>query len=153
MAKKTESKTTPTTASVDAFLKKTAGDRLDDCKKIVTLMERASGEPATMWGPYMVGFGTRHYQYDSGRSGDIFRIGFAPRKSNITLYLHGALDNFPDDVKKLGKLKSSVGCLYVNKLSDIDLTAFEMLLKKCYQWSTSSKTKDVSKQSVRKPKK
>ncbi len=95
-------------------------------------MKKASGEPAKMWGPHMVGFGTRHYQYESGRSGDIFRIGFAPRKANITLYLHGAVTNFADDVKKLGKIKSSVSCIYVNRLADLDMKVFESLLKKCY---------------------
>ncbi len=132
MAKKSQPKTVVTAESVDSFLKKAAGDRLDDCKKIVALMKKASGEPAKMWGPHMVGFGTRHYQYESGRSGDIFRIGFAPRKANITLYLHGAVTNFADDVKKLGKIKSSVSCIYVNRLADLDMKVFESLLKKCY---------------------
>ena len=88
-------------------------------------MERLSGEPARMWGPSIIGFGRYHYRYDSGREGDMCRIGFAPRKTELVFYLAGLDDA---DFMALGKHRRGKGCLYVKRLADIDMGALEALI-------------------------
>lgn len=123
-------KTVATKVSADKFLDKVEPERKrDDCRAIARIMEEITGEPATMWGPSIVGFGQYHYEYESGHSGDMCRIGFAPRSSNIALYLMTEDD---PDFKKLGKFKRTKGCVYINKLEDIDLAIFKKLIKKSY---------------------
>jgi hypothetical protein len=92
-------------------------------------MARVSGEPARMWGPSIVGFGVRHYRYESGREGEICRIGFSPRAQALTLY---GLDvaGQPDAVAALGKVKTGKGCLYVKRITDVDLKKLEALLRR-----------------------
>jgi hypothetical protein len=151
MAKKYQAKTVVTKVDVDTFINKIESEqKRDDCRAITKIMADLSGEPATMWGSSMVGFGNKHYEYDSGHSGDTFVVGFAPRKQNIVLYLQGAIDSFPADVKKLGNVKTGVGCIYINKLEDIDTSALKTLIGKSIKLSGSGK-KDVSKQSQPKP--
>jgi hypothetical protein len=127
-----ENKTRPTKASVEAFLDAVDNPvRRSDGKSVRAMMERVSGEPATMWGPSIVGFGSCHYRYPSGREGDMPRIGFSPRKANLVLYVGG----FPDYealLAKLGKHKSSTACLYLNKLADVDLGVLEEIATRSY---------------------
>jgi len=115
-----ENKTKPTRVSVAAFLKKAAsGQQLKDCQELVKLFRELTGKPAKMWGPSIVGFGSYHYVYESGREGDAPLVGFSPRKPNLVLYVTTSLD----DLKRLakpGKLKYGVSCLYVRTLDDID---------------------------------
>ena len=115
-----ENKTKPTRVSVAAFLKKAAsGQQLTDCQELVKLFRELTGKPAKMWGPSIVGFGSYHYVYESGREGDAPLVGFSPRKPNLVLYVTTSLD----DLKRLakpGKLKYGVSCLYVRTLDDID---------------------------------
>ena len=124
-----ENKTQPTTASVDAFIAAAEPpERRADAKIIRTMMERLSGEPATMWGPSIIGFGRYHYRYDSGREGDMARIGFSPRRAELVLYLS---DGFPDHaalMARLGKHRTGKSCLYIKRLSDIDLGVLEELV-------------------------
>src|ERR1051325_3058158 len=111
-------KTVVNDKSVTKFLDKVEPEqKRDDCRAISKMMEEVTGEPPKMWGTGIVGFGEYHYVYASGHSGNSCLIGFAPRKSNIVLYLMGALTN-ADEIKKLGKVKTSKGCIYVNKLED-----------------------------------
>jgi hypothetical protein len=125
---KPQNKTQPTQASVEAFLAAiTPEQRRDDCRTLCALMARLSGEPPTLWGPAMVGFGTRHYAYESGREGDIFKIGFSPRKTSLALYVTHRTDT--PLVKGLGKFKAGVACINVNKLADIDLAKLETLIR------------------------
>lgn len=124
-------KTQPTKVSVSSFL---AGiddkDRRAECRAVAAMMKKATGKPAKMWGASIVGFGQYHYQYESGREGDMFLTGFAPRKQALTLYVmdgfsgHGAL------MKKLGKYKVGKSCLYVKRLDDIDRDVLEQLIAK-----------------------
>jgi hypothetical protein len=119
------SKTQITTLSVDDFLAAVSPeDRRQDCQTLVDMMSRLSGEPARMWGPSIVGFGVRHYRYDSGREGDILKVGFSPRKAAITLYVRPSTKDRPN-AERLGKVTAGKGCLYVKRLSDIDLNALE----------------------------
>jgi hypothetical protein len=83
-------------------------------------MTDISHRPATMWGPAIVGFGKRHYRYESGREGDICEVGFAARASGLTLYLAGHLDNYADLLANLGKHKLGKGCLYIKRLRDVE---------------------------------
>ena len=122
-----ENKTQATGASVDAFLDGVAEERRADCRQLVALMERASGEAAKMWGPAIVGFGTYHYAYDSGREGDFLIVGFSPRKTSLTLYGLGLADA-TDALARLGKYKVSGSCLHLKKLADVNLAVLEEMV-------------------------
>ena len=91
-------------------------------------MKRATKAEPKMWGPSIIGFGDYHYKYASGRENDWFMMGFSPRVQNITLYAMGGFD--PDLLKKLGKYKTGKGCLYINKLEDVDQKTLSELIKK-----------------------
>jgi Domain of unknown function (DU1801) len=127
----TENKTKPTKVSVAAFIESIEdATRRADAKSLVKLMQKASGEKPTMWGPAIVGFGKVHYKYDSGREGDMPVIGFSPRKAASVLY--GAIGFSGADalLAKLGKHSTGKGCLYIKKLSDVDLKVLEAMMKK-----------------------
>jgi len=103
--------------------------RRADCLKITDLMQKLTGEPPRMWGDSMVGFGTYHYKYASGREGDWFLVGFSPRKQNLTLYLMSGFKQTESLLMKLGRYKTGKSCLYIKKLDDIDLDVLkEMIL-------------------------
>lgn len=125
-----ELKTKPTPVSAKEFIDSVDNpERREDARALAALMERLSGEPPTMWGPSMIGFGHHHYRYESGREGDIFRIGFSPRKTELVLYGLKNYDQRADLVAKLGKHRAGKGCVYVKRLSDIDQGALETLIK------------------------
>ena len=124
-------KTVPTAADVEAHFASQPEARAADCRVLAALMQRASGHPAVMWGR-MVGFGHHHYVYDSGREGDIFEIGFASGaggKGDISLYL--SLGCMPAEraalLARLGRHREGKGCLYIKRLSDVDLGVLEEL--------------------------
>ena len=122
-------KTTPTEASVDAFLDAVEDDaRREDCRTVLDLMQRVTGEPPQMWGASIVGFGSYHYVYESGREGDWFLTGFAPRKRNLTLYIMAGFSDYDELMARLGKHKTGKSCLYVNRLADIDMEVLEDLV-------------------------
>lgn len=117
----TNLKTQPTIVSVSDFI--AAIDhpgRRQDATAVVTLMSEASGHPATMWGPSIIGFGRYHYRYASGHEGDAPLVGFSPRKANLVFYMAAYEDARADFLTRLGKHKSGKGCVYVTRLSDID---------------------------------
>lgn len=121
MAKKAELKTKVNAASVETFLNSVTDEqKREDCFEILKLMQGVTKEPPKMWGASIVGFGSYHYKGASGREGDWFLTGFSPRKQNLTLYLMGGFDLHEDLLKKLGKFTTSVGCLYIKKLADVD---------------------------------
>ncbi len=125
-----QTRTKPTTSSAAAYIAALTDEtRRADAKVLVQLMQRASGEKPTMWGPAIIGFGSCHYKYDSGREGDMPLIGFSPRKAASVLY--GLLG--PSDAEvllaKLGKHTTGKGCLYIKKMADIDSTVLETLIK------------------------
>jgi hypothetical protein len=117
-----EMKTKPTDSSVEAFLRGIDDPvRQKDCRALVAMLKKATREDATMWGPSIVGFGSYHYKYESGREGDMCAIGISPRKAALSLYLLGGLEPLKELLAKLGKYKTGKGCLYINKLADVDL--------------------------------
>lgn len=123
-----ELKTKKTKESAAAFINAIADpQRRKDCKTIAALMKSVTKSPATMWGTSIVGFGTYHYKYASGQEGDWPLVGFSPRKQNLTIYIMSGFDT--PLLKKLGKCKTSKSCLYINRLSDIDLEVLRQMIK------------------------
>ncbi len=120
-----ENKTQPTRASVRAFVDAVENDtRRQDAHTLLAMMKRVTGVEPQMWGPSIIGFGIQHYRYDSGREGDMPRIGFSPRKGNLALYILTGRES-ADLMARLGKHKTAVSCLYINKLADVDMTVLE----------------------------
>ncbi|HEY4960766.1 MAG TPA: DUF1801 domain-containing protein [Candidatus Limnocylindrales bacterium] len=126
-----ENKTKPTEVSVAAFVDAiTDVTKRADAKALVKLMQKASGEKPKMWGPSIIGFGSIHYKYDSGREGDMPLIGFSPRKAANVLYGAIGFSGAEALLAKLGKHTTGKGCLYIKKLSDVDQTVLETLVVK-----------------------
>lgn len=126
---KAELKTKQTDASVEGFLNSVKDEQQRaDSFRIVEMMKRLSGKEPKMWGPACIGFGNRTLKYGSGRELDWMDIGFAPRKANLTLYLMDGLARHPELLKKLGKHKTGKGCLYIKRLSEIDMNVLEELV-------------------------
>lgn len=124
-----ENQTQPTAASVDDFLARIAdASRRADCLRIRELMEDATGEPAVLWGSSIVGFGTYHYRYASGREGDTPAVAFSPRASSITLYVTGGFDALAPILARLGRFKTGKGCIYITRLADVDEDALRDLI-------------------------
>jgi len=130
MAKIVEIKTKPTSSSVASFIDSiTDEQKRKDSHVILKLMENAIKEKPKMWGSSMIGFGNLRYKSPaSGREVDWFKIGFAPRKANLSLHLGLDIQQHADALKKLGKHKTGVGCLYINKLEDVDIKILEKMI-------------------------
>lgn len=125
-----ETKTKPTAVSVAAFLEAVEpAQRREDGKAVCAMMERITGEPPTMWGPTMIGFGRYHYKYASGHKGDAMRIGFAPRKAELVLYVLTGEEAEKEQLARLGKHKTGKCCLYIKKLSDVDIGVLEEMVR------------------------
>jgi Domain of unknown function (DU1801) len=126
-----ENKTKATDASVEKFIKGvTDKQKQADCRTIIDLMQTATKAPPKMWGSAIVGFGERHLKYDSGREMDWMIIGFSPRKQNITLYVPGGLDQQADLLEKLGKHSIGKGCVYINKLEDVNMPTLKKIIQR-----------------------
>jgi len=124
-----ENKTKATQASVGSYLESIQdSSRRKDCETLVELMSKATNEPAVMWGTSIVGFGTLHYKYESGREGDTCLVGFSSRKSDISVYGLNAAPNHAELIPKLGKHKAGKGCLYIRNLGDVDLKVLAKLV-------------------------
>lgn len=125
-----EIKTKPAAASVEDFICTVTPDqkRQDSCV-LLEMMKKASGEEPTMWGASLIGFGSRRFKSPTtGREVDWLKIGFSPRKANLSLYLTVNIQEHAAALKNLGKHKTGVGCLYINKLADIDLRVLEQMI-------------------------
>lgn len=128
---KAELKTKKNNASVKEFLDSIEDEtKRKDCKEISKMMRKATGKNAKMWGTNIVGFDDYQYKYKSGREGDWFRIGFAPRKASLTLYIMDGFEKYDELMSKLGKHKTGKGCLYFKRLDDIDKTVLNELIEK-----------------------
>ena len=125
-----EPKTKPTQASVKEFLNQIPDqERRDDCFAVAKIMEEITGDKPKMWGPSMVGFGTYHYKYASGREGDWPVAAFSPRKKDLTVYLMVGFDKRTELMQKLGKHSTGKSCLYIKRLSDIHVPTLKKLIK------------------------
>jgi hypothetical protein len=125
-----ELKTKKTEQSVNDFLNKIAdAQRREDCFALAKLMEEATGCEPKMWGPSIVGFGSYHYKYESGREGDWLMTGFSPRKQDLTLYIMLGFEKHGDLMKQLGKHRTAKSCLYIKRLSDVHVPTLKKLIK------------------------
>ncbi|HKD02639.1 MAG TPA: DUF1801 domain-containing protein [Terriglobales bacterium] len=125
-----ENKTKATNVSVSAYIEGlTDATRRSEARELIEVMQRASGEKPKLWGPSIVGFGSYHYKYDSGREGDMPLISFSPRKAAMVLYSMLAHAEAKAVLAKLGKHTTGKGCLYIKKLADVDKTVLETLIK------------------------
>jgi hypothetical protein len=124
-----ENKTKPTRRRVASYLAEIEDPlRQADCKTIAAMMEELTGSKPMMWGESIVGFGDYRYKYASGREGDWFLAGFSNRRQSLTLYIIGYLEYYTDILENLGTYKHGKGCLYIKKLSDVDLDVLRTLL-------------------------
>ena len=128
-------KTVPTKASVRSFLKSIDDDqRRKDCETLVRIMKQVTRAGPVMWGPSIVGFGTYHYKYASGREGDWFLTGFSPRKQALTVYIMAGFQRYPTLMKQLGRHSTGSSCLYVKRLADLDLDVLKELIRESVRY-------------------
>lgn len=125
-----ETKTKPTAVSVDDFIDAVENPvRRADGKTVRDMMARITGEQPRMWGPSIIGFGSYHYKYDSGHEGTACRLGFSPRKAELVLYLLTGSESEAGLLARLGKHRTGKSCLYIKKLSDVDMDVLEELTR------------------------
>ena len=125
-----ELKTKPTDESVKDFINKIPDEeRRADCFAVAKIMEEVTGEKPKMWGSSIVGFGSYHFKYDSGREGDWLVTGFSPRKKDLTLYIMMGFEKHPELMQKLGKYSTAKSCLYIKRLSDVHVPTLKKLIK------------------------
>ena len=126
-----ELKTKVNNASVDKFLKSVKDEQVrEDCYQILDIMQKATKAEPKMWGTSIIGFGSYHYKYASGREGDWMLTGFSPRMQNLTLYIMPGFDEYDDLLKKLGKHTTGKSCLYIKKIEDVDTKVLKELVTK-----------------------
>jgi len=124
-----ELKTKETDASVQAYLDAIDDElRRQDCKELVKIMSRVTGEKPKMWGTSIVGFGSYHYKYESGHEGDSCLVGFSSRKGDISLYISNAFKSRESLLAEFGKHKTGKACVYIKRLSDVKVPILEMLV-------------------------
>lgn len=124
-----ENKTQKNNASVIDFLNGLPDEKKrQDCLTLLEMMSEITDLEPKMWGASIVGFGDVHYKYASGREGDWFKVGFSPRKQNLTLYMMDGFPKYQDLLAKLGKHKTGVSCLYIKKLSDVNIDILRQMI-------------------------
>ena len=125
----TENKTRQTDASVAAFVKSVAdARRRADCAAVIELMRAATKTEPKMWGTSIVGFGSYHYKYDSGREGDMPLVGLSPHKQNLVLYIMPGFEEFKAELKKLGPHSTGKSCLYIKRLDEVDVPTLKAIV-------------------------
>jgi hypothetical protein len=128
-----ELKTKVSRASVAAFVAAINDESVrKDCRLLIAIMKRVTGERPRMWGPAIIGFGAYHYIYASGHEGDMCRIGFSPRKNALSLYLTAGNTFAGPRFAALGKYKTGKGCLYIKRLSDVDIPTLTTIISDAY---------------------
>ena len=140
MSTSSDIKTKPTDVSVDAFIDAVAEPRRSEARRVMAIMRVVTGVEPVMWGSSMIGFGSYHYKYASGREGDMLKVGFSPRKPALVLYgLVFYDENEPNNklLEKLGPHSRGKGCLYIKKLSDADESVLRTMIKNSYSHTTS----------------
>lgn len=126
-------KTVETEASIDDFLARVEPpQRVADARVLIAQMAEISGEPPRLWGPSIIGFGSVHYRYESGREGDMPAIAFSPRKAELVLYVGASTPNIAALLPDLGKHKTGKGCLYVKKLADVDAGVLDAVIRTAF---------------------
>lgn len=134
-----ENKTQPTDADVEAYLASVEHPvRRRDARRLVEMLSRVTGERPRLWGPSIVGFGSYHYRYASGREGDTAAAGFSPRKAATTVYLMDGVDAHTDLLARLGPHTVGKGCLYLKDLDAVDLAVLEEVVRRSYTTLTGT---------------
>lgn len=129
-----ELKTQKNDASVRDFIESVNHEtRKADAYTLLKMMEQATGDKPSMWGGSIIGFGHYHYKYESGRENDWFEVGFSPRKASLSIYLMTGHARYKELLAKLGKHKVGKGCLYINKLADVDMKVLQELINTAVQ--------------------
>lgn len=135
-----ENKTKPTDADVDAFLDAVESHRRrEDARRVLTIMREVTDQEPVMWGPSMIGFGTVHYRYDTGREGDMFAVGLSPRKAALTVYLAEDFDGREELLAQLGPHATGRACLYLTRLDGVDLDVLRQLIESSYDHTVRSR--------------
>jgi len=133
-----EPKTRRESTDVSAYVASLPDEgRRQDAGTLIALLRRITGHPPAMWGTSMVGFGSCHYRYDSGWEGDWFLVGFAPRQKNLTLYIMDGFTEYEGLLERLGKHSTGKSCLYIKRLSDIDMSVLEELVRRSVNQAAS----------------
>ncbi len=139
-----ENKTKPTSITVEDFIDSVDHERKrDEAHQLDAMFRRVTGKNPVMWGPSMIGYGTYHYKYESGREGDFLRTGFSPRKAKHSIYLMGGYcdkatgEENEQLLARLGKYSRGASCLYINKLADVDMAVLEELVR--LNWDTMNR--------------
>ena len=131
-----ENKTQKTGESVGEFLASVENKRRrEDGFTVLKMMKEITGLEPEMWGPSIIGFGSYHYKYESGREGDIFLTGFSPRKQSMSLYIMDGFDGYDELLTKLGKHRKGASCLYINKLADVNMDVLRELVQQSFDRS------------------
>jgi hypothetical protein len=134
---KSTNKTTENDNSIEVFLQSiTDIKRKEDALKTFAMMNDLLPEQAKMWGGSIIGFGSYHYKYESGREGDFLKVGFSPRKTSLTVYIVAGFERYEELMNKLGKYKTGKSCLYIKKLEDVDEEILKSLIKESYDYMT-----------------
>lgn len=135
-----ENKTKPTSASADDFIAAIENPRRRaDSLVSLAIYKEVTGLQPVMWGPSIIGFGSYHYVYETGREGDMPAAAFSPRKANMTFYVGDDFEGAETLYANLGKHKKSVACLYINKLDDVDLDVLRQIISRQYQYDEDSR--------------
>jgi hypothetical protein len=128
-----QNKTRPNTTSATSFLDSVEDEiQRRDSHTLISIMKGITGEEPVMWGPSIIGFGSYHYKYDSGREGDMMLTGFSPRKQSLSLYIMAGFTKYEALMQKLGKHKTGKSCLYIKRLSEINTDVLMELIKASY---------------------
>lgn len=134
-----DAKTKPTAVSVEEYIEAVEpASKREEAKVLDALFRKVTGQDPRIWGPSIIGYGSYHYKYESGREGDMCRSGFSPRKAKHSLYFMGRYCDEATGKKvdrllnKMGKHKTGASCVYVNKLADIDLAVLEEIIGECW---------------------
>lgn len=125
-----ELKTKPHQGDVQQFIESIEHPkRKEDSKELLKIFAEILNEEPVLWGPSIIGYGSYHYKYPTGREGDWFLAGLSPRKQNMTLYIMAGFENYEELLSKLGKYKTGKSCLYINKLEDVNIDVLKKLIK------------------------
>lgn len=135
MSKKSANKIVETERSPSDFIEAIEDPRQrEDSRTLLRLMKRATGKPPKMWGDSIVGFGSYHYVYESGREGDYLETGFSPRKGKMSIYIMSGFESYDDLMARIGKVQTGKSCLYVKRLDDVDLDVLETLVSRSVEY-------------------
>ncbi len=135
-----ELKTKPTDQKAEEFLNTLENEqKRKDAFKLLNIMKEVTGEEPLMWGPSIIGFGSYHYKYASGREADWMLTGFSPRKNNLTVYIMQGFDKYDQYLAKIGKHKTGKSCLYLKSLDDLDLDVLKSLISESVEYMKNKK--------------